>query len=499
MPWMEYWRAQLFSGEAMSPEGLLLELSLPDDFGSPLECQVRCASETEYALLLSLQGKPSVRIRGRQSDIGGDPCRLLEIEDAWITRTGTTCHGNEFRQWLATIECGNTVIRHVDLSDPDRGASSTVYVTDNPWLAIVPPAVPRKDGSISAAEPYPDSQAEFLLRSNGSRVQFLRDYDWSHEGGKLMRRQRLAASIEGIDMGESGSLRAAIYTEVDDFLLLAGLATGSYSQCLGFAAVGPNDISTGYRLDRELPKRDESVRNPRDTVVNPGDLQHFWSQVYGQFCASAYESEIRTCLHVLRAVRGSYLEPAFLMCFAALELLLSKHRDLRGLAYVMDPNQFKEIRRCFERQIRTFDNLAKPKRKAFYGNLQQLNRIPVGEVFEDMVTAFEMDLAGIWPFRGAGGLLALRNLLVHGATVTANERFSPALTLANHHLQWTLEILLLSLLGWPRDRTQRHELSLQALFGDAARADRIQRAQADVATLTAKADATVSGGSHLSG
>jgi hypothetical protein len=256
-------------------------------------------------------------------------------------------------------------------------------------------------------------------------------------------------------------------------------------------------VSTGYRLDRELPKRDDSVRNPHDTVVNPGDLQYFWSQAYGQFCASAYESEIRTCLHVLRAMRGSYLEPAFLMCFAALELLLSKHRDLRGLMCVTDPNQFKEMRRCLIRQIRAVDDLAKPQRRALYANLHQLNRIPVGEVFEDMVAGFEIDLAGIWPFKGAGGLIALRNLLVHGATVTANERFSPALTLANRHLQWTLEILLLSLLGWPRDRTQRHELALQALFGDAAHADRIEHAQADVATLTAKADAMVSGGSPL--
>lgn len=90
---------------------------------SVLRSNARCdvQTEDEYGSLLRLRGKPSISIPARQSGIGGDPCRLLEIEDAWIARAGTTYHGNEFR---------HDRMRQYSHPSPRRGRSRPGAIVD---------------------------------------------------------------------------------------------------------------------------------------------------------------------------------------------------------------------------------------------------------------------------------------------------------------------------------------------------------------------------------
>lgn len=433
-----YWRGHLFAGDLESAAGLLLVVTLPDDMTQSIACEVRCESEAEYASVTRLMGTGDVSIRGHRSDVAGDVVEFLEIDGAHIRQATAPSHGSEHKQWLATIECGNTLLRiPLRTEEPDKSKGlSWVYVTEHPYLAITGMDKPQQDGSLIAAEPFDDLLIEFVLDKIGATAKFARVYDWTNEKHTITRTARLAVKIPGVDMAADASLRAAVYAQVDDFLLLAGLATGVFAQSVGFDSSGANQACRGYRGDRSLQRDADADNSFNDTVVRRNLLQTFWSTAYQQFRASPYRREIRTCLHALRASERAYLEPAFLTNFSVLELLLNRHRERSGLNLVLDADSFKDVRKVLSDRISEMTLLEKTERRDLHRNLALLNRVPIGEVFENFVKEFNIDLTDLWPvvMPNSQGLLAVRNLLVHGATVTTDIRFQKALSLANCHL-----------------------------------------------------------------
>ena len=349
--------------------------------------------------------------------------------------------------------------------------------------------MPNDDGSFDASEIYQDLRVQFDLHTLDTTVEFVHTYDWRSSGDELTRTRRFAAKTPNIDVGENDEIRDQVYKEVDDFLLLAGLATATYSQCVGFAAIGGDASTISYRRDRVVNRDIDRQSNANDTIVNPGEFDKYWAPTYQTFCASDFKDEIRTCLHTLRASKGAYLEPSFLMKFAVLELLLSRHRNLRGLSRILDESSWRLLKKTLSNAISGQAAIDKTLRKNLHGNLSQMNRVPLRVAFDDFVAQYKVDLEGIWPLFDTrnSGLATVRNLMVHGATTTKDVRFLPALGFADSHLLWTLEIMLLALLQWPRSSTNRREKALSALFGDAANPARIAELQNDISELAGNA------------
>jgi hypothetical protein len=481
----DYWRVQVIADGEPETEELLLVLKQPNDFFEPVECTIRCASESEYASMLRLQSKDDLTIRGHQSDVSGEKVATLEIESARILRSGVMSHGSEHKEWESSIHCDSTTVRWPLKKGSADDVHSLLFVSDNYWLAPPPVEMPNSDGSLDAPEIYSDLRVTFELDSLDAIAELVHVYDWQSFDGQLIRNRHFAVKVPRIDIGESNQLRDLVYGEVDDFLLLTGLATANYGQCVGFVSNGSVATAVSYRRDRVITNKAGRQSNADEAIVNVGELDKFWSPTYRNFCASEFKDEIRTCLHTLRASKDAYLEPSFLMKFAALELLLSRHRDLRGISRILDERQWKALRKDLSKVISAQVEFDKESRTAFHSNLSQLNRLPLRTVFEDFVTQYGLDLKGIWPMfdSASHGLATVRNLMVHGATETKDNRFLPALSIADVHLLWILEVVLLALLQWPRSSTNRREKALNVLFCGVSDPERVARAQDDISEL----------------
>lgn len=481
---VEYWRAYVAADGEETAEMLLL-LTLPEKMSGNLECKLQCESVECYASLISMQGKNELSIHGHKSNIGGSGEWSLEIEDARILQVSQISHGDQHKEWHASVECGNTTIKQKVTDPSSNNWQSLVFLTENHWLAPHPFQMPNSDGSLDAPQTNADELVRFTLNSLDKEISLVRTYSWRSQENELTRTGDLTAKIGEVDLAEDKALRDRIYGEIDDFLLLAGLATATYSQCVGFSAVGKNGVSINYRRDRAISVDSDVGIDPNNAVVNPGELDEYWIKVYDEFSASTYKDEIRTCLHVHRASQETYLEASFLMLFSALELLLSRHRDAKQIAYVMQPDDWKRRQVLFDDLISKQADLEPIQRKALHENIMQLNRVPLRQAFDDLINSFNIDLTGVWPVFESGnrGLSSVRNLFVHGALMTKDERFPPALALANNHLRWTLEVIILACLGWPRSSTNRHPSALKTLFSGYSDVEKIKLMQNNVSAL----------------
>ncbi len=481
----DYWRVRVTADADADTDELLLVLNLPANIVNPLEATIRCASPAEYASMLRLHGESHLSITGHQSAVGGKKTATLQMDSVRILRSGSVSHGAEHKEWESSIHADHTTIRRPRENSGSGERYSLLFVTDNHWLVPPPFETPNNDGSIDAPDVYPDQRAQFELEGFGTPAEFVHVYSWRNAGSELTRTRRLAVKIPEIDVGENQQIRDQVYDEVDDLLLLVGLATATYSMCVGFEAEGITASTISYRRDRPIGLDTERQSNANETIVNAGELSDFWLPVYRTFCASDFKDEIRTCLHTIRGTVGAYLEPSFLVKFAVLELLMSRHRDLRDLNRVLDESAWKPLKQSLGRSISGQAAIDKASRKCLHANLSQMNRLPLRAVFDDFVRQYEVDLEGVWPMFGSGntGLANVRNLMVHGARTTKDDRFLPALSVADAHLQWTLEIILLALLRWPRSSTNRHQKALGVVFPGAADPERIASLQDDVAHL----------------
>ncbi len=257
---------------------------------------------------------------------------------------------------------------------------------------------------------------------------------------------------------------------LDDILLLISFAARQSCRCLGWEQFNFSSCVKYYRRDKAIPN--DTKDHNHDTVLIEFTQQR--ENYFEDYIKTAYKTFtefnqdekafIRQTLHIIKITYnddGHTIEDAFIRLFSAIETLVTFFRKKHNLEIVIPTEEWPKIRKklkeCVSKCLKTEGNLDgnknKEKRKLIYQNLDGLNRISFSVAFNRFCEQYAVNLDDLWPVvcdrKDGISLSDIRNKLVHGETFAkTNAEFLP-LRIANEHLKWTVERMLISVLGWP--------------------------------------------------
>lgn len=153
--------------------------------------------------------------------------------------------------------------------------------------------------------------------------------------------------------------------------------------------------------------------------------------------------------------RDQGAEVSFLSLSAALESILTffRRQDKYKILAAGDFNKLEiDLKKWLKQQPALASESA--KRALIYEKLPELNRFPFSFIFRKFCEHHSLDLSDLWPVTGKHAewpLMEVRHRLVHGDPFVS--RPIEALACAEAHLRWTVERMLLCVMGWPIERS----------------------------------------------
>lgn len=213
---------------------------------------------------------------------------------------------------------------------------------------------------------------------------------------------------------------------------------------------------------RRFPGNDGSAWT--EPLIPQAEVEHFLATA----SATLVHAELNEIL--LRAIRfrldsaACSLEISFISVYAALESILTFFRRQDEFE-ILGAIEFGELERDLRKWLRQQPSLATApaKRGLIYEKIRELNRFPFSSVFKTFCAQYALDLSDLWPLVGVHAewpLLEIRHRLVHGDPFEV--RPVAALACAREHLSWTVERMLLCVLGWPVERSSVSSQSLRS-------------------------------------
>lgn len=203
---------------------------------------------------------------------------------------------------------------------------------------------------------------------------------------------------------------ASMIGDLDDWLLLASLAARHRCVCTGYEYSGSRTFVTFYRRNLTLPTKREVSFN--ETLIDVPEFYPFMRMAYRTFGRSNYKELLRQAIYPLADDRERTLESSYMGLFSGLESAFLSVARSQGW------------------------------------NKKQWPTISDG--FKLFQTTHNVDLSDLWPLldKSKGKTLTqIRNRVVHGDYLSPAQL--NALGYAELHLRWTLERVVLALVGWP--------------------------------------------------
>jgi len=278
----------------------------------------------------------------------------------------------------------------------------------------------------------------------------------STPNGDLLQWSYLVACTElDTPANDVKSVHDNLLHDIDDFLLLAGFAARQRTACLGWTATDNSANATYYRGNYCFPVGKNSDLN--DCVVDIRDFEQFIEVCYPTFLKYENKLALRNALYSAVPSKENTIETAFLHTFAGLETLILDYRRIENLELVMPPTDFTEFRKALQGFISKSEapKLEASQRASIYSKLGELNRVSLREAFEIFCKSYAIDLSDLWPVFGnkeVVGLVEIRNKLIHGDPFPHD--IYEALFVANEHLKYILERVLVRALGWDVAKTK---------------------------------------------
>lgn len=287
------------------------------------------------------------------------------------------------------------------------------------------------------------------------------------ENGDFVQWPYLVAYADlGVPAIDVETLKNNILQDIDDFLLVASVALGKRTACLGWTATDKHSHSTYYRGNYTFPDNN-TKSNSRDEVIDIQDFESFMETCYPEFLLYQNKLALRNALYSAVPSRPYTIETSFLHIFAGLETLVLDFRRREELEFILPKNKWalleKYLQQCIKESIEP--KLDPEQRASIYNKLGELNRVSLREAFEMFCQKYALDLKDLWPVFGEKGLVGLaeiRNKLIHGDPFP-NELYG-ALVVAKEHLKYTLERVLVRVLGWDIEKTNVNPTYLNTYF-----------------------------------
>ncbi len=146
----------------------------------------------------------------------------------------------------------------------------------------------------------------------------------------------------------------------------------------------------------------------------------------------------------------------FLNMFAGLETLILDFKRREGLEFVLPKPVWGVFKKYLENCVKksTEPKLERKQRASIYQKIDELNRVSLREAFDAFCEKYSIDITDLWPVfeeKGVTGLSDIRNKLIHGDPFPTD--LFGGLSVANEHLEYTLERVILRVLGWDVGKT----------------------------------------------
>lgn len=253
---------------------------------------------------------------------------------------------------------------------------------------------------------------------------------------------------------------------LDDTLLLASFAERNPLYWIGWRLERADGTrSEHYRRTSSL--REHSVPSIDDTLISLREIESFLNSTVPVFQALPRNSSIERAIWMALHGQRSGISDSFMMMFSGIECLLARYNQEVGIEVIVEQG-WKQLRSnlrkwlAIQSEVTALDTV---RQQFLYAKIGELNRVSFAEAFLQMTGS--VDLSDLWSIVGnePPTLSRLRNRIVHGFPFDTAQEF--AMVSAKYHLLWTLERLLLDLLGWPvgKSRVDKRSLAGLTLYG----------------------------------
>ena len=387
-------------------------------------------------------------MQGEIEDFSGAVATTIQAEKVYSIKLSSTDWGPEITGHLLIGEPTDLQVIHF-LS---RDASNSFHkITGRFWLTpsmLLRPAQGISRTWTGDVKVKTVRQFNFTL-ANGLLLIFDNCFRYSNNrDGDTVTFAELIARYEVEEKDDIKEINKNVLSFLDDFLLLVSFAERQRCICLGWETVNSKCITEYYRRNLTIPSLKED-HDYDDTLIPLEKFGDFIKKAYGKFIEIEPKEHIRQAIQYTIYRKGRTVENSFLTLYSAIESLV-EHFGLRP--HIIDPDQFKKtfvkdlIRWITGHPLFTDKN----NRKLIYEKLNELNRVSFKSAFNKLCKDYYVDLQDLWPVVETTegiSLSEIRNKLVHGETFF-NPLQQKAISTGEKHLRWTVERLILSVLGW---------------------------------------------------
>lgn len=245
--------------------------------------------------------------------------------------------------------------------------------------------------------------------------------------------------------------------KLEDVLLLVSFVSRHRCMCLGLDLYDSKSFITKYFRNRTLPDDKEVKPGRFDAIIDLNVFDSFMKTAYPKLIQHSNLPAFRRTINFVIPRTRATVDGNFISLFTALEMLVLQFRNDAGLKYIFRGNQFeKKIKRGITEYI---DDLELPeedlhKKDLIKEKISELNRVSFATAFEQFCSHYSIDVSDLWSVIDSDNgisLYQIRNKLVHGEHF--DSRHYTALHYAREHLRWTIERMVLVILGWDVEKS----------------------------------------------
>ena len=402
-----------------------------------------------------MTGSYKVEFVAKVIGLDGELQATLTAPVVYLSENSTTHWGSDVSETIIIGEPQDLhIVDHLKGDGPPGEASVEFWVSPNEFLT---PCISTELSYTGDIKQKRVRESEFVIK-DGMRMKLDKRFVYKTLGNSdVVQWSHLVACVDiarpAIDLA---AIKDSLLEDIDDFLVLVSFACRRRTACLGWSAYDKTAVIKFYRGNYSFPDvRKEFDSN--DVVIDITHFEKFTSHTYQAFLAYENKLALRTALHSSIPSKPHLLESSFLSMFAGLETIILDFRRRANLEVVLPNKEWKALRNYIEACIKKFDDppLEKGQRATMYSKLDELNRVSLREAFEIFCVNYEIDLSDLWPVfgaKGAVGLVNIRNKLIHGDPFP-HDLFG-TLIVAKEHLKYTLERILVRVLGWDVESTK---------------------------------------------
>lgn len=433
-------------------KGIPCKLFLPERIYETPYCIFHPAQESSSTLMNSYEGGMKADIY----DFDGKISAKIESKNVYLSKTRTKIWAKDILETTIFGEPQDLhIVQYLHAHSEPTKTNIVFWISNSKHLS---PAIIAEHSYTGDIKNKRIKNLEFVI-SNGKNIFFDRHFKNKElENGDQLHWSFLVGTVDVDDFpaDDSDAIKKEILPNVDDFLLVASFAERARIACLGWSASDQKSIAEFYRGNYTFPK-EPGNDDHRDGVVDRRMLEEFMSVCYENFLRFENKHSLRSALHSAVGAEADVLEMSFLRMFAGLESLILDYKRRKDIEFVLDDEQWKSFQLYLKGCIKKSEcpSLTPEQRASIYTKLGELNRASLSEAFDLFCKEYCIDLSDLWPVfsleKHKAGLVNVRNRLIHGDPFPSTQLHQ--LAVAREHLQYTLERVLVRVLGFEVAKT----------------------------------------------